>query len=73
MNIRINFLVLLRAAELKVDFGDIGDLREYLYKTPEALFSFTGPASKMSESLKLKDVALMWDEKSTQSVIFYSV
>ena len=44
--------MLLRAAELKVDFSDIGDLR-VLYKTSEALFSLIGPASKMSKGLKL--------------------
>lgn len=46
--------MLLREAELELDFGDIGNLKkEHLCKTSGDLFALTGPASKMSESLEL--------------------
>lgn len=53
INTGINFAGLIRAAELEMDFGDIENLKEYVYKNSEPLFSLTGPASEMSESFDL--------------------
>lgn len=36
-----------------MDFGDTENLKEYVYKNSEPLFSLTGPASEMSESFDL--------------------